>query len=486
MQRLTSRAQPFRNLPPVHPHFSPPSAAAGSRSPSMGTAQNLIPIPTHSRSLSQPTFFNLDSLPPFSSSIPSPTSSADVALDAPIPLQLSRTNSGGVVGSGRASGDGLPPRKAHRRSQSDIPFGFLQTCSDSNNNINSALLPPLPNNHQFPSHLISPRSNYTGKFVKKETDNESSVEREDDLFNAYLNLENMDTLNSSETEDKREDSRASGSKTMDSSENEAESSVNSGSSLQLLKDGNKRSAVGDPSPISLSSSRHNRSLSMDSLMGKMNFGDELVKMPPSPGVGGGSHSRSGSMDGVTNSAFSLEFGNGEFTAAELKKITANEKLVEIAMADPKRVKRILANRQSAARSKERKMRYISELEHKVQTLQTEATTLSAQLTMFQRDSAGLVSQNNELKFRLQAMEQQAQLREALNEALTAEVHRLKLAAGEAQLANSLNQQMQLNSQNYPRQQQQMQNQQQSSQISHYQQQQQQNQKNENDEPNIKK
>ena len=45
--------------------------------------------------------------------------------------------------------------------------------------------------------------------------------------------------------------------------------------------------------------------------------------------------------------------------------------------------RILANRQSAARSKERKMRYITELEHKVQTLQTEATTLSAQLTLLQ-------------------------------------------------------------------------------------------------------
>lgn len=47
------------------------------------------------------------------------------------------------------------------------------------------------------------------------------------------------------------------------------------------------------------------------------------------------------------------------------------------------VHRILANRQSAARSKERKARYISELERKVQTLQTEATTLSAQLTLFQ-------------------------------------------------------------------------------------------------------
>jgi len=43
----------------------------------------------------------------------------------------------------------------------------------------------------------------------------------------------------------------------------------------------------------------------------------------------------------------------------------------------------LANRVSAARSKERKTRYMAELEHKVQTLQTEATTLSAQLTHLQ-------------------------------------------------------------------------------------------------------
>ncbi|KAI7999659.1 Transcription factor RF2a [Camellia lanceoleosa] len=45
--------------------------------------------------------------------------------------------------------------------------------------------------------------------------------------------------------------------------------------------------------------------------------------------------------------------------------------------------RIWANRQSTARSKERKMKYIAELERKVKTLQTEATSLSAQLTLLQ-------------------------------------------------------------------------------------------------------
>jgi hypothetical protein len=69
---------------------------------------------------------------------------------------------------------------------------------------------------------------------------------------------------------------------------------------------------------------------------------------------------------------------------------------------------------------------------------------------WQRDSAGLATQNNELKFRLHAMEQQAQLRDALNEALTTEVQRLKLATaelGDSCSSSSLAQQIQLNAQN---------------------------------------
>ncbi|CAH8386234.1 unnamed protein product [Eruca vesicaria subsp. sativa] len=103
---------------------------------------------------------------------------------------------------------------------------------------------------------------------------------------------------------------------------------------------------------------------MDSgFMGKLDFGGDdssslKLQVKASP-----------TSSGEGNS--SVEFGNSEFTAAE------------IVMTDPKRVKRILANRVSAARSKERKTQYMAELEHKVQTLQTEATTLSAQLTHLQ-------------------------------------------------------------------------------------------------------
>ncbi|KAF8780821.1 hypothetical protein HU200_000767 [Digitaria exilis] len=121
------------------------------------------------------------------------------------------------------------------------------------------------------------------------------------------------------------------------------------------------------------------------------------------------------------------------SSAEAKKAVSAAKLAELALVDPKRAKRIWANRQSAARSKERKMRYIAELERKVQTLQTEATTLSAQLALLQRDTTGLTSENSELKIRLQTMEQQVHLQDALNDTLKAEVQRLKVATG--QVAN---------------------------------------------------
>ncbi|KAF5184829.1 bZIP transcription factor [Thalictrum thalictroides] len=474
----------YPQIPPISPYSQIPVPRSMVQQPvGQSQAQSFSPGPLHSRSLSQPAFFNLDSLPPLSplpyrelsSTSVCDTVNADVSMEdqngslhtPPVSL-LTRCNT--VRG-----GDSLPPRKAHRRSNSDIPFGFSVAAQS---------LPPL-----VPPRSSSARENLATdkpiQLVKREPDWERNGENNaegmgerksegevtDDFFSAYMNLDNMDTLNSSATEGKnlkenREDldSRASGTKTngTDSSENEAESSVNeSGSSLQQAKlnsltgkrEGIKRTAGGEILP----SNRHSRSVSMDSFMGRLpNFADESPKLPPSPGSRSGQHSHSNSMDGT--STFSLDFGNGEFNGAELKKIMANEKLAEIALTDPKRVKRILANRQSAARSKERKMRYISELEHKVQTLQTEATTLSAQLTLLQRDSSGIANQNNELKFRLQAMEQQAHLRDALNEALTTEVQRLKLAtaalSGEEQ-STSYAQQQSKNSQMFQLQHQQL-------------------------------
>ncbi|OVA12860.1 Basic-leucine zipper domain [Macleaya cordata] len=429
-------------IPPSHPHI-PPQSPYSQMSASRLTnqqpgSQNFSPGPSHSRSLSQPAFFSLDSLPPMSHSLyrdPSPTSLSDPA-SSDVPMEDRDVSSHTSFGRGN-SVQSLPPRKEHRRSMSDIPFGFSSLIHSS---------PPLiPLRGQNTFDQSAPARDNLGmikpfQLVKRESQGERGLDKSvegmgerksegdviDDLFSAYLNLDNIDTMNSSGTEDKncldsREDldSRASGSKTngADSSDNETTSSANeSGSSMGMAnmcssfekKEGNKRSAGGDIAPTT----RHCRSVSMDSFMGRLpSFGDEFLRLPPSPGTSAIQHSQNNSLDGNSNT-FSLDFANGEFNGAELKKIMANEKLAEIALADPKRAKRILANRQSAARSKERKMRYMSELEHKVQTLQTEATTLSAQLTLLQRDSTGLTNQNNELKFRLQAMEQQAKLRDA--------------------------------------------------------------------------
>ncbi|KAK4800475.1 hypothetical protein SAY86_020962 [Trapa natans] len=183
-------------------------------------------------------------------------------------------------------------------------------------------------------------------------------------------------------------------------------------------------------------SGHFRSISMDSDffddlgLTLTEDGDEKLgggKQPPTPhGEKRSFHRHSNSMDG----SFPSTTASFEAESDGVKKAMAADKLAELALIDPKRAKRILANRQSAARSKERKIRYTSELERKVQTLQTEATTLSAQVTVLQKDTTDLTTENKELKLRLQAMEQEAHLRNALNEKLREEVERLKIAAAQ--------------------------------------------------------
>ncbi|CAO2834594.1 unnamed protein product [Amaranthus hypochondriacus] len=416
-------------IPPSHPHshfVSPkniPQQAGGNQNFSMAS--------THSRSLSQSSFFSFDNLPPLSPSMFRDSgglgSSSDVSIE-------DKEACGFRGASGLYVSEGLPPRRGHRRSSSDVPLGFASMGQGLS----------TQEKKEKPVQLVLKReSDWGGTGNEGGTERKSEGEVVDDLFSAYMNLDNIDVLHSSSMEDKDLDSRVSGTRTNDSSENEVDSNI-AGNSRNSAEKRSKRCAPGDivPGP------RHFRSLSMDSFMGNLNFSDESPKLPPSTWTRSAQHSPSNSFDENTDK-FSLEFSNGDFSPAELKKIMASDKLAEIAMADPKRVKRILANRQSAARSKERKMRYIAELEHKVQTLQTEATTLSAQLTLLQRDSAGLTNQNNELRFRLQSMEQQAQLRDALNEALTAEVQRLKLVTAEIRgdtPSNCLPQQMMTNNQ----------------------------------------
>ncbi|CAO2207453.1 unnamed protein product [Urochloa humidicola] len=162
-------------------------------------------------------------------------------------------------------------------------------------------------------------------------------------------------------------------------------------------------------------------------------GGEATQMSAAPGAGlRPKHHQRHSMDASSSIDAEL-FGASAMdgvSPAEVKKAMSAAKLAELALIDPKKAKRIINNRQSAARSKERKMRYIAELERKVQFMQREATTLATQLALLQRDTAGLTAENSELKIRLQNTEQQVHLQDALNDALKSELQRLKMATGQ--------------------------------------------------------
>ncbi|CAN6892450.1 hypothetical protein HID58_079858 [Brassica napus] len=224
--------------------------------------------------------------------------------------------------------------------------------------------------------------------------------------------------------------------------------------------------------IPLPPGRHVRSFSVDS---DSDFFDDLTATEDNQFAratssgerkGHHHHHRSNSMDGATSSgSFNMEAILAAVNCKDGGKKNmsmASDRLAELALLDPKRANgMILANRQSAARSKERKVRYTGELERKVPTLQNEATTLSAQVTLLQRGTSDLTTENKHLKMRLQALQQQAELRDALNEALREELNRLKMAAGEipqgkgnsynctqflTQFGNNKNQQMSTNGQ----------------------------------------
>lgn len=370
-----------------------------------------------------------------------------------------------------------PPQRGHRRSHSEIPFRF-STGADAL--FGRALGQAPPKGSEVGAEETSwQRFKATNLNVKQELQwgNEREAqgvmeavgerggegEGGDDLFSMYIDVDKIDSFqnagavdvqDSSENNIKKMDkgvrSRASSSASQDNEKTPLLSSEK-GESFQEGSDSDKEDSEKDEDSLMGDSNErdsepsgngklneakaekemrgpfHARSASMDGHVQSLKGGSDVHQSTPSRNKQV-RHQHSLSMDGSLN--FKLNFPNGDFDGAEMKKIMANDKLAEIALLDPKRAKRILANRQSAARSKERKMRYISELERKVQTLQTEATTLSAQLTLMQRDSTGLFNENNELKLRLQAMEQQAQLREALNDALREEVQRLKLATGQ--------------------------------------------------------
>ncbi|KAF7829599.1 transcription factor RF2a-like [Senna tora] len=459
-----------QNMSPENLQLGIPPSHLNLPYPQQLRSSIMTPHSSHSRSLSQQSFFSLDGLPPLSPSLycdPSTTPLLSNSISTNVPKEESVVNPSIPVPLNRDHtfqlGHSVLPRKGHRRSSSDTPLGISGFIPSSPQMVPSATWMDLHNSvskgersgFEKPIQLVmkdeAPADCFNAKPLIERKDDVM-----DDLVSVYMNLDNIDNLNNISAAD-------DSSKTFESSDNEVESRVigktniahgETSFCLEERREGTKRSSNGDIAP----GGRHRRSFSLDSSIGNLNIDDESPKLPPlGNGVDQRQRSPSNSADGKT-SEINMDFGNGEFNEVELKKIMESDKLTEIALSDPKRAKRILANRQSAARSKERKVRYISELEHKVQTLQTETTTMSTQFTKLQRDNSELKTENNELKFRLQAVEQQSQLKDALNETLSAEVQRLRLAVtelgGESILAGCMARQRAINLQRFQLQQEQ--------------------------------
>ncbi|WCJ30855.1 Basic-leucine zipper (bZIP) transcription factor family protein [Euphorbia peplus] len=108
------------------------------------------------------------------------------------------------------------------------------------------------------------------------------------------------------------------------------------------------------------------------------------------------------------------------------------------ISDPKRVKRILANRQSAQRSRVRKLQYISELERSVTSLQAEVSVLSPRVAFLDHQRLLLNVDNSALKQRIAALAQDKIFKDAHQEALKREIERLRQVYHQQKMENSAN------------------------------------------------
>ncbi|CAK9857593.1 unnamed protein product [Sphagnum jensenii] len=122
--------------------------------------------------------------------------------------------------------------------------------------------------------------------------------------------------------------------------------------------------------------------------------------------------------------FSQPFSNGELQQA----LAGLDSTIDV-----KRAKRILANRQSAQRSRVRKLQYISELERSVTALQAEITAMAPQVAFYEHRRAILNMDNNTIKQKMAAILQGQLFKDAHNEGLKTELQRLRQLYQQQQL-----------------------------------------------------
>lgn len=291
---------------------------------------------SHSRSLSQPSFMANNCLPPLSpfppseSSLASPHSSfknmsmeeIDVASRGPaMDLTSPRENP--------FRGSGLPPRRGHRRSNSDVPLGFSDMIQSS------PQLVPISSQggsgqtantrEKLGNGMLAGVNKYEMEevnYAKSEDMGERKPEGEvvDNFFQSLMEIDHSDTLNSSGVNGKDRNTLSRGTKV-------------AGGDSNIYESENLQKNAASASQI-----RHFRSLSMDSGIGSFQFGDSPLNLQNSLCNRADQLSPSNSLS-ENSTDINLDFGRGEFNEVELKKIRADDRLSEIAVSDPKRVKR---------------------------------------------------------------------------------------------------------------------------------------------------
>ncbi|XP_066313579.1 basic leucine zipper 2-like [Miscanthus floridulus] len=154
------------------------------------------------------------------------------------------------------------------------------------------------------------------------------------------------------------------------------------------------------------------------------FSDDLQPPPPqaAPAPVGSSSSPS---DHNSINDEKTDRGEAEEAQSKCHGDAADAAPASAAAVDPKRVKRILANRQSAQRSRVRKLQYISELERSVTSLQTEVSALSPRVAFLDHQRSLLTLGNSHLKQRIAALAQDKIFKDAHQEALRKEIERLR-------------------------------------------------------------
>ncbi|XP_027191100.1 probable transcription factor PosF21 [Cicer arietinum] len=113
------------------------------------------------------------------------------------------------------------------------------------------------------------------------------------------------------------------------------------------------------------------------------------------------------MDGLkTKKSGMLISTSDNVSNTDSKKSLSRVKHTKLALIDSKIAKRILAKRKFFARLREMKYNnYLSNLEKKVQALQTKAASISAQKSILQRSAEKIAAENNVLRLILESKQQ---------------------------------------------------------------------------------